>query len=163
MLPQSRAGQLSAIAASSFSAFQAGDGQAIRNALRARNADWYPHAVVPLLKACIQGESGTPLFLSAASNSGDVRECCYRAQGGQLSPAATQTEPSRQISELTESFSEYDRVAAAAVVEGSEDALTDALVRHPWIGSSRQAALLARDLYAYSRSYWDRRASEAYV
>jgi len=163
MLPQSRAGQLSSIAASSFSAFQSGNEQVIRNALRARSADWYPHAVVPLLKACIQGESGTPLFLSAASTSGDVRECCYYAQGGQLCPAATQTKPSPQISVLTESFSEYDRVAAAAVVEGTEDALTGALVRHPWIGSSHHAALLARDLHAYSHSYWDRRASEAYV
>jgi 6-phospho-beta-glucosidase len=161
--PQSRAVELSSIATSSFETFRSGNEQAIRHALRARSADWYPQAVVPLLKAYMHEEGSTPLFLSVASASGDVRECCYYAQDGNLCQAASRSEPSPQISELTDSFIEYERVAAAAVLNGREDALTEALIRHPWIGSSHCAALLARDVHAYSRAYWERAAGGAYV
>jgi 6-phospho-beta-glucosidase len=154
---RSRAEQLSEIASHSVEIFRAGDEDEILRALRVRPADWYSHAVAPLLRACIDEETSMPFFLSIASASGDVRERCYYARDGRLHAAVPKRPPPASVSDLVDQFVEYERVAAEAVLDGSEQALAKAVERHPWVTERLSARALAHAIMGHSCSYWERR------
>lgn len=141
--PAARVRQLAAIARQSFDVFASGDRAAIEKALEARSAEWYPDAVVPLLRA-LQGDQVTmPLFLTM-SDAGEVQERCYRASEGRLHARAPAAPPPATAAAVVSQFLRYERMAAEAVENQSEALAVEALAVHPWVPSRDHAAALAR-------------------
>jgi 6-phospho-beta-glucosidase len=141
--PAARVWQLVAIAKRSFDIFARGNRMDIERALCARRAEWYPDAVVPLLRAIRGRRVATPLFLTRAGE-GEVQERCYHAADGRLEVREPSEPPPSEVAETVARFMRYERIAASAVEQRSLDLAVDALSLHPWIRSRTQAARLAR-------------------
>jgi 6-phospho-beta-glucosidase len=141
--PAARVRQLAAIAEQSFATFASGDRAEIERALAARSAEWYPDAVVPLLRALRGDRVTTPLFLTRADD-GEVQERCYRAPEGRLEVRAPATPPPAAAAAIVTQFMRYERIAAEAVERESEELAIEALAAHPWVKSRDHAAALAR-------------------
>ena len=145
--PAARVRELAAIATRSFEVFASGDRAAIEQVLRARHAEWYPDAVVPLLQALRGDRVSIPLFLTR-TDDGEVRERCYRAWDGQLEVQASATPPPEEAAAIVTRFMHYETIAAEAVERESEELAIEALTVHPWVTSRDQAIALARSVVA---------------
>jgi 6-phospho-beta-glucosidase len=141
--PAARVRELTAIATQSFEVFASGDREEISQALDARDAAWYPDAVVPLVRALGGDRVTLPLFLTRADD-GEVQERCYRASEGRLVVRASAAPPPATAVAIVDQFIRYERAAAAAVAHESEELAIEALAVHPWVQSRDDAAALAR-------------------
>ena len=141
--PAARVRELMQIAERAFEVFTHGNRGEITAALRARRAEWYTDAVVPLMRSLRGYPIEIPLFLTVMEQD-EVRERCYRAVGGKLLRQPSSAEPSLEVRETLDSFELYEKAAALAIEKSSEDLAADALALHPWVQSRTQAALLAR-------------------
>jgi 6-phospho-beta-glucosidase len=139
---RSRAEQLQALADEAFEIYGLGDRNRIEATLQKRKAEWYPHAVVPLIRFWMGENVDVPLFLSMGR--GDMHERCFFARGGKLQPVPRRKSPSGEVEEILERFVAYERIAAEAILERTEDALSEALSLHPWVSGSLASALAAR-------------------
>ena len=149
-----RAKELTSLAKNAFQAFRTGDEAIIRNALALRQVGWYEHGVLPLLLSAMNRTVDEPIFLTSATNTGDVLERAYSFQGGEWSPMISQRAAPAEAGDLVARFITYERAATEAILLGTEEALADALRLHPWVKNGYQQAL-ARAIVAqpFARSY----------
>jgi 6-phospho-beta-glucosidase len=141
--PAARVRELAALATQSFEVFASGGRAEIEQALAARSAEWYPDAVVPLLRALRGDRVTVPLFLTRADD-GEIQERCYRASEGRLEARTPATPPPADAAAIVHQFIRYERMAAEAVARESEELAIEALAVHPWVTSRDHAAALAR-------------------
>lgn len=153
-----RSEELARIAASAFEVYRAGDVSDIRRVLGRRRAEWYTDAVVPLL--CFwAGYSPTPdVFLTCSPSTACPREKRYRGVRGVLSEIPPLASPPEEVSILISRFQEFERIAAAAVIDGGTSALSEALAAHPWVHVG--AAAMAKRIADYSEPW---RATEEMI
>lgn len=148
--PAARAHELAHIAEQAFAVFTHGSLNEIISVLRARKAEWYGDAVVPLLAAYRGYETSMPLFLTANSKH-DTRERCYRAVRGRLIVEEPSADPPREVADTVARFVQYENAAALAVELCSEELAVEALSLHPWITSGEQAVRIARRLITQNK------------
>ncbi len=150
--PSCRSADLLTIADRSFEAFQAGGLGKIEAAMAMRPAPWYGEAVVPLLRAWMGDAVDVPIFLTRISRAPDVAERPYRAVGGLLVEAQTQSTPPRAVASLLGALKTYEGLATVAVLDGSEAALVAALSALPWTQTPGSPRHMARQILRNSRN-----------
>ncbi len=143
----SRSEQLMAVRERALLAFNYGGLDEIRNALSARQADWYARAVGPLICE-LAGESACePYFISMADRHGEVSEQACKFLDGRFTPIAMD-EPPLLVEKFVNEFLAYERTATRAVLEPDEDRLTQALAMHPWVKTRGVARSLASEIWS---------------
>jgi 6-phospho-beta-glucosidase len=159
----SRARELQALATDGFEVYRRGDSDGIEAALHKRKAEWYTGAVAPLIRFWM-GEDidiDTPLFLTVAC--GEVRERRYSVRAGKLQLVSQRKRPGSEVEETLEKFVEYERVAAKAIFEGTEEALSEALCIHPWVAGGRSANALAAQIVSHSNVTFSSDSERKYI
>jgi alpha-galactosidase/6-phospho-beta-glucosidase family protein len=146
--PAARVRRLIDIASRSFDVFAHGNRSDIEDALRARPAEWYPDAVVPLLRALSGWPVRIPLFLTRGDDL-ETEERCYRVVEGRLELCSPSAPPPPQVADVVSRFARYERVAADAVEHGSQELVVEALSLHPWVRSRDQASRLAHNVVGH--------------
>jgi len=147
----SRSHEVAGIAGRAFEVFPRGDRAAILDHLSTRRAEWYPSAVVPVIRSLCGVSIETPLFLTAAGSGKDVQERRYCAISGNCCSVPALTAPSPEIADLMERFVSYDRLAAVAVLDGGAEAFAAALAMHPWVNKEKTAIALAKEILTSTR------------
>ncbi|ADV82058.1 hypothetical protein [Terriglobus saanensis] len=137
-----RAHELGKIASHALECFHFGDEAVIREALSQRRADWYEFAVIPLVLFHLKREVRQPIFLTSADDAGEVRERAFRVRKSALAYVPPKAPATDEVEDLVNAFARYERVAAEAVLAGTEEALSSALALHPWVktGSEHELA-----------------------
>ena len=156
----SRARQLGEIHQHAMEVFGSGSAQEIRVALRRRPAPWYTEALGPLLLRLsgsqVSSSPNRPFFLSAANLDGVVSERAYCVDGQSFRPLPG-ADPPGWLRELTNSYTEYERLAAICVEEPDLKKVEAALRVHPWIARENYSAdrvrPLAETLYRGFRAF----------
>lgn len=140
-----RSKELLAVRERALLAFSFGGLDEVRDALAARQADWYTAGVGPLIAEIEGGRARQTYFISMADRDGEVRERASVFTNGKFTALAVE-EPPPLVKKFVDEFLAYERVAIAAVLEPGEDRLAQALAVHPWVKSRGDARGLASEI-----------------
>jgi 6-phospho-beta-glucosidase len=150
---QSRAQELQELSSLAFAAYAAGDSDAVLDTLKRRPAPWYEHCVGPLICALAGERISTPFFLSARRSEfdnewmeTDIFEIPCRYESGSWSMIKPTAPAPLQIAETLRAFVEYERIAAAAVIERDLSLLEKAIRRHPWTRNHNVVCQIQREI-----------------
>lgn len=91
------------------------------------------------------------LFLTCSETEANAEEKRCRRVGGtlrQVPPSAPITEP---VLGVMKTFKEFERLAAAAVLDGTRRALAEVLATHPWVKGG--ATTMAEQILAHCQQW----------
>jgi 6-phospho-beta-glucosidase len=151
---KTRAKVLDDLSQRAFRVFTQGTADEIKQALKNRQAPWYPHAVGPLLLALMGQTMAVPFFLSVPNNGfypeqqeDDILEIPHIVEDRQLKPLNRNhhSVPNR-IAELTSCFITSERLATTAILSRDSRFLQRALEAHPWTSQIEQLPMMVREI-----------------
>jgi alpha-galactosidase/6-phospho-beta-glucosidase family protein len=130
---------LESLAQRALAAFKSGHARDISAALDRRNAPWYGDAVAPLISWLAGNPTKVPLFLTTTNGCylpellpEDVVEIPHVA-GARLEPRERRRPLAPELAQTLQSFVEFERLAAHAVLQKSTADIADAIRTHPWV------------------------------
>jgi alpha-galactosidase/6-phospho-beta-glucosidase family protein len=135
-----RAAYLQNLAQRAILSYASADAAKIADMLALRTARWYYSAVAPLL-ACLRGENVETTFFLSAPNRGylsgfhddDTLEIPHVFQAGKFERRNRTKVLSLELKTTLESFVQFERLAAPAILNREPSGITEALLHHPWV------------------------------
>ncbi len=162
-----RAQAVGEFAQRAYRCFHNGGADAIRRVLAERSAPWYRYSVAPLIEAMRSDSAREALVFLTTTNDGylaelddkSVIERPFIVCDGTFTPVSRLTEAPLALVDHMRRFTDFERIAARAVMDRSVAGIADALRAHPWVRDDIDIDALVQ---AVTASVRERPAAKSY-